>query len=63
MYNPIGTVKVNPVFLEEEVLTLATNILSDCKQSDLTVKQIDQALVLVKQELGKFIENSKVDFN
>lgn len=63
MYNQIGTVKVNPVFLEEEVLTLATNILSDCKQSDLTVKQIDQALVLVKQELGKFIENSKVDFN
>lgn len=63
MYNPIGTVKVNPVFLEEGVLTLATNILSDCKQSDLTVKQIDQALVLVKQELGKFIENSKVDFN
>lgn len=63
MYNQIGTVKVNPVFLEEEVLTLATNILSDCKQSDLTVKQIDQALVLVKQELGKFIENSKIDFN
>lgn len=63
MYNRIGTVKVNPVFLEEEVLTLATNILSDCKQSDLTVKQIDQALVLVKQELGKFIENSKIDFN
>lgn len=59
MINNLGTMKAHVNLATDDVRDLAKVILRKCKDANLTVKETDQALVLVKQELGKMIEDTK----
>ncbi|HAB7745291.1 TPA_asm: hypothetical protein GYP43_02835 [Listeria monocytogenes] len=61
MFEGLGTMRVDIRFEEKTTIDLTKAILEECKKTDLTFDEIDRALVLAKQELGKKMLKTKLN--